>query len=156
MTSWWSTATATSRCCTPGLPTRDPQFPTPTRNQIGIIGPIPRREFDPASIRAKIEASPFVRDKTATPRLLTLTQSTYYGKGSDVEEIKASLDGYVDALHFDEAWLPHAAFHDFYHQMHAIGPGRPRCATSLVVATQFHPQAAGRPVAGITDPGAGF
>jgi len=53
-----------------------PIFLTPTRNQIGIIGPIPRREFDPASIRAKIEANPFVRDKTATPRLLTLTQST--------------------------------------------------------------------------------
>ena len=113
-----------------------PIFLTPTRNQIGIIGPIPRREFDPASIRAKIEASPFVRDKTATPRLLTLTQSTYDGIVYNVEDIKASLDGHVDALHFDEAWLPHAAFHDFYHQMHAIGPGRARCATSLVVATQ--------------------
>ena len=113
-----------------------PIFLTPTRNQIGIIGPIPRREFDPDSIRAKIEANPFVRDKTATPRLLTLTQSTYDGIVYNVEKIKASLDGHVDALHFDEAWLPHAAFHDFYHQMHAIGPGRPRCATSLVVATQ--------------------
>jgi arginine/lysine/ornithine decarboxylase len=113
-----------------------PIFLTPTRNQIGIIGPIPRREFDPASIRAKIEASPFVRDKTATPRLLTLTQSTYDGIVYNVEAIKASLDGYVGTLHFDEAWLPHAAFHDFYHQMHAIGPGRPPCATSLIVATQ--------------------
>ena len=113
-----------------------PIFLTPTRNQIGIIGPIPRREFDPASIRAKIEANPFVRDKTATPRLLTLTQSTYDGIVYNVEAIKASLDGYVDTLHFDEAWQPHAAFHDFYHQMHAIGPGRSRCATSLVVATQ--------------------
>ena len=94
-----------------------PIFLTPTRNQIGIIGPIPRREFDPASIRAKIEANPFVRDKTATPRLLTLTQSTYDGIVYNVEAIKASLDGYVGTLHFDEAWLPHAAFHDFYHQM---------------------------------------
>src|SRR6516165_6012610 len=113
-----------------------PIFLTPTRNQAGIIGPIPRREFDPASIRAKIEANPFVRDKTATPRLLTLTQSTYDGIVYNVEAIKASLDGHVDALLFDEAWLPHAAFHDFYHQMHAIGPGRPRCAESLVLATQ--------------------
>ena len=113
-----------------------PIFLTPTRNQAGIIGPIPRREFDPASIRAKIKANPFVRDKTATPRLLTLTQSTYDGIIYNVEAIKASLDGHIDALHFDEAWLPHAAFHDFYHQMHAIGPGRPRCATSLVLATQ--------------------
>jgi arginine decarboxylase len=27
---------------------------------------------------------------------------------------QAKLDGYVDTLHFDEAWLPHAAFHKFY------------------------------------------
>jgi arginine decarboxylase len=113
-----------------------PIFLTPTRNQAGIIGPIPRREFDPESIRARIEANPFVRDKTATPRLLTLTQSTYDGIIYNVEAIKAALDGHVDALLFDEAWLPHAAFHDFYHEMHAIGPGRPRCDTSLVVATQ--------------------
>ena len=113
-----------------------PIFLTPTRNQAGIIGPIPRREFDPASIRAKIEANPFVRDKAATPRLLTLTQSTYDGIIYHAEAIKAALDGHVGALHFDEAWLPHAAFHDFYDQMHAIGSGRPRCATSLVVATQ--------------------
>jgi arginine decarboxylase len=113
-----------------------PIFLTPTRNQAGIIGPIPRREFDPASIRAKIKANPFVRDQTATPRLLTLTQSTYDGIIYNVEAIKASLDGHIGALHFDEAWLPHAAFHDFYREMHAIGAERPRCATSMVFATQ--------------------
>jgi len=48
-----------------------PVFLTPTRNQAGIIGPIPRREFDAESIRAKIKANPFVGDKTATPRLST-------------------------------------------------------------------------------------
>jgi arginine decarboxylase len=113
-----------------------PIFLTPTRNQAGIIGPVPRREFEAESIRAKIEANPFVRDKTATPRLLTLTQSTYDGIIYNVEAIKSSLDGHVEALHFDEAWLPHAAFHDFYHAMHAIGQDRPRCAKSLVFATQ--------------------
>jgi len=113
-----------------------PVFLTPTRNQAGIIGPIPRREFDAGSIRAKIKANPFVGDKTATPRLFTLTQSTYDGIIYNAEAIKASLDGHIGALLFDEAWLPHAAFHDFYRQMHAIGPGRPRCSGSLVLATQ--------------------
>ena len=39
-----------------------------------------------------------------------------------------------ETLHFDEAWLPHAAFHPFYRDMHAIGDGRPRTG-ALVFAT---------------------
>jgi len=39
-------------------------------------------------------------------------------------------------LHFDEAWLPHATFHDFYKSMHAIGKDRPRSKDALVFATQ--------------------
>ena len=61
--------------------------------------------------------------------MLTLTQSTYDGILYNVETIKSLLDGQVDTLHFDEAWLPHAAFHDFYSDMHAIG-GRPRRRTA--------------------------
>jgi len=38
----------------------------------------------------------------------------------NVEMLKEMLDGRIDTLHFDEAWLPHAAFHDFYKDMHAI------------------------------------
>src|SRR6185436_2634102 len=35
-----------------------------------------------------------------------------------------------------EAWLPHAAFHDFYGDFHAIGADRPRCKESMVFSTQ--------------------
>ena len=42
----------------------------------------------------------------------------------------------IDTLHFDEAWLPHAAFHDFYRDMHAIGKDRPRPKDALIFATQ--------------------
>ena len=113
-----------------------PIFLTPTRNQAGIIGPIPRHEFTMASIRAKIESNPFVADKSVTPRMFALTQSTYDGIIYNVDEIKGLLDGEIDVLHFDEAWLPHATFHDFYRGMHAIGRDRARCASSLVFATQ--------------------
>ncbi|MGH8664303.1 MAG: lysine decarboxylase, partial [Burkholderiales bacterium] len=34
-----------------------------------------------------------------------------------------------------EAWLPHAAFHDYYVNMHAIGPNRPRRKEGLIFAT---------------------
>jgi ornithine decarboxylase/lysine decarboxylase/arginine decarboxylase len=46
------------------------------------------------------------------------------------------LDGYVDNLHFDEAWLPHAAFHPFYGPYHAMGKKRPRPKRSMVYSTQ--------------------
>jgi arginine decarboxylase len=68
--------------------------------------------------------------------VLTITQSTYDGILYNVEDIKEMLDGKIDTLHFDEAWLPHAAFHDFYGDYHAIGADRPRCKESMVFSTQ--------------------
>lgn len=113
-----------------------PVFLRPTRNHLGIIGPIPRSEFDPESIRQKIAANPFASQvRNPRPRILTLTQSTYDGVIYNVEMIKESLDAEIDTLHFDEAWLPHAAFHDFYHDMHAIGADRPRSKSTMVFAT---------------------
>ncbi|MDO8346968.1 MAG: arginine/lysine/ornithine decarboxylase [Rugosibacter sp.] len=113
-----------------------PVFLMPTRNNYGIIGPIPREEFLWENIRKKIDANPFITDKTAKPRVLTITQSTYDGILYNVEDIKEMLDGKIDTLHFDEAWLPHAAFHDFYGDYHAIGADRPRCAESMIFSTQ--------------------
>lgn len=113
-----------------------PVFLMPTRNNFGIIGPIPKSEFSWENIQKKIEKNPFATDKNAKPRVLTITQSTYDGVLYNVEEIKEELDGKVDALHFDEAWLPHAAFHDFYGDYHAIGEGRTRCEESLIFSTQ--------------------
>jgi arginine decarboxylase len=113
-----------------------PVFLTPTRNNFGIIGPIPKSEFEMANIQKKINANPFIKDKSKKPRILTITQSTYDGVMYNVEMLKDMLDGKIDALHFDEAWLPHAAFHDFYKSMHAIGRGRPRAKESMIFSTQ--------------------
>ncbi|WP_371323352.1 arginine/lysine/ornithine decarboxylase [Dechloromonas sp. ZY10] len=113
-----------------------PVFLMPTRNNFGIIGPIPKSEFAWENIQKKIDANPFITDKTAKPRVLTITQSTYDGILYNVEDIKEELDGKIDTLHFDEAWLPHAAFHDFYGDYHAIGADRPRCKESMVFSTQ--------------------
>ena len=113
-----------------------PVFLMPTRNHFGIIGPIPKSEFSWENIQKKIDRNPFILDKTAKPRVLTITQSTYDGVLYNVEEIKDMLDGKIDTLHFDEAWLPHATFHDFYGDYHAIGEGRPRCKESMVFSTQ--------------------
>jgi arginine decarboxylase len=127
-----------------------PVFLTPTRNHYGIIGPIPLEEFKPESIEKKIRAHPLLQNGKrgkGKPRVLTITQSTYDGIVYNVETIKSLLDGKIDTLHFDEAWLPHAAFHSFYRDMHAIGGSngsegggteqpRPRARTSMIFATQ--------------------
>ncbi len=115
-----------------------PVFLTPTRNHYGIIGPIPRDEFKPENIERKIAANPLTAHLAGKvkPRVLTITQSTYDGVLYNVDTIKHMLDGYIDTLHFDEAWLPHATFHPFYGGMHAIGQGRPRTRESMVFSTQ--------------------
>ena len=120
-----------------------PVFLKPTRNHFGIIGPIPKSEFEPASIKAKIMANPLIREhlqgvdiSTIKPRVLTLTQSTYDGVLYNTETVKNMLDGYVDNLHFDEAWLPHAAFHPFYGTYHAMGKKRARPKHAVVYSTQ--------------------
>ncbi|MGS5087124.1 Orn/Lys/Arg family decarboxylase [Hydrogenophaga sp. A37] len=116
-----------------------PVFLKPTRNHYGIIGPIPQSEFEIEAIQAKIRANPLLKGVDAErvkPRVLTLTQSTYDGVLYNTETIKQMLDGYVENLHFDEAWLPHAAFHPFYGTYHAMGKKRARPQHSVVYATQ--------------------
>jgi arginine decarboxylase len=113
-----------------------PVFMTPTRNHYGIIGPIALEEFSMETIQRKIDANPFIKNKKQKPRILTITQSTYDGVLYNVETIKKMLDGKIETLHFDEAWLPHATFHDFYKDMHAIGRDRPRAKQSMIFSTQ--------------------
>jgi arginine decarboxylase len=120
-----------------------PVFLKPTRNHFGIIGPIPKSEFEQAAIKAKILANPLIKEhlqgvdaRKIKPRVLTLTQSTYDGVLYNTETVKGLLDGYVENIHFDEAWLPHAAFHPFYGTYHSMGKNRARPKEAVVYATQ--------------------
>jgi arginine decarboxylase len=94
--------------------------------------------------------------KKVKPRMLTLTQSTYDGVLYNTETIKNMLDGYVENLHFDEAWLPHAAFHPFYGTYHAMGKKRARPQRRHGLCHAVHPQAAGRHQPGQPCAGAGL
>ena len=116
-----------------------PVFLKPTRNHYGIIGPIQKSEFEIEAIREKIRANPLLAHidaDTVRPRIMTLTQSTYDGVLYNTETIKSMLDGYIDNLHFDEAWLPHAGFHSFYGNFHSMGRKRARPMHSVTYATQ--------------------
>src|SRR5690554_5046632 len=115
-----------------------PVFLMPSRNHYGIIGPITKQKFSAEYIAKKIAAHPFAsKVEGRKPRILTLTQSTYDGVIYNVEEIKELLGDTFNTLHFDEAWLPHASFHNFYKNMHAIGgEGRTRAENATVFSTQ--------------------
>src|SRR5690606_34051584 len=63
-----------------------PVFLMPTRNNLGIIGPIPLEEFTPESIERKIQANPLAREGVnKQPRIPTIAQSPYDGVIYNVE-----------------------------------------------------------------------
>ena len=114
-----------------------PVFLRPTCNAWGIVGPIPEEQFCAEWIQAAVRSNPLARSAKAPkprPRAMILTQGTYDGILYNAQTIQQNLDGYIAVLHFDEAWAPHAAFHDFYSSMHAMGGRRARHST--VYATQ--------------------
>src|SRR3546814_12758521 len=75
------------------------------------------------------------RTDTLFPYTTLFRSSTYDGVSYNVEMIKEKLGSEIDTLHFDEAWIPHAAFHEYYKDMHAIGKNRPRSKDAMVFAT---------------------
>jgi arginine decarboxylase len=97
-----------------------PIYLVPSRNGLGIIGPISREQFTPASIKARIAANPHARGSSGKVRLMVMTNSTYDGLCYNIDAIKASLGDSVEVLHFDEAWYAYANFHEFYDGFHAI------------------------------------
>jgi arginine decarboxylase len=114
-----------------------PIYLVPSRNGLGIIGPIARDQFTPESIRKKIAASPFAKDTNGKVRLMVMTNSTYDGLCYNVDAIKQVLGDSVEVLHFDEAWYAYANFHEFYDGYHAISSSRPaRSPHAITFATQ--------------------
>ncbi|MEM9424638.1 MAG: hypothetical protein AAF975_07625, partial [Spirochaetota bacterium] len=117
------------------------------RNVYGVVGPIPEEQFSPEWIEVAISRNPLVQNMIQSqgsavaaeqlrPKAMILTQSTYDGILYNTETIKQKLDAYIPVLHFDEAWIPHAVFHNFYFAMHAMGEHRPATRYSTIFATQ--------------------
>jgi arginine decarboxylase len=116
-----------------------PVFLTPTRNHHGIIGPIPQSRVLARGHRAQDQGQPAARRRGPEDR-----QAAH--PDADAEHLRRRALQHRDHqalarrlhrhLHFDEAWLPHAAFHKFYGSFHAMGKNRPRPKDQLVFATQ--------------------
>jgi arginine decarboxylase len=113
-----------------------PIYLVPSRNGLGIIGPISRDQFTPESIAQKIAGNPFASESSGRVRLMVMTNSTYDGLCYNVDAIKALLGDAVEVLHFDEAWYAYANFHEFYRGHHAISSDNPaRAESALTFAT---------------------
>jgi arginine decarboxylase len=97
-----------------------PIYLIPSRNGLGIIGPISKDQFTPESIKKKVAASSFAKETSGKVRLMVITNSTYDGLCYNIDAIKESLGDSVEVLHFDEAWYAYATFHEFYDGFHAI------------------------------------
>jgi arginine decarboxylase len=113
-----------------------PIYLIPSRNGLGIIGPISKDQFTPESIRNKAAASPFAKETSGKVRLMVITNSTYDGLCYNIDAIKDSLGDSVEVLHFDEAWYAYATFHEFYDGFHAISSTHPeRSPHAITFAT---------------------
>jgi arginine decarboxylase len=113
-----------------------PIYLIPSRNGLGIIGPISKDQFTPEAIAQKIAASPFAGETSGKVRLMVITNSTYDGLCYNVDAIKVSLRDSVEVLHFDEAWYAYANFHEFYDGFHGISSTQPaRSQNAITFAT---------------------
>lgn len=98
-----------------------PTYLVPTRNRLGLIGPIPQDRLTPAAIRKAIRDNPLVgKGVDPTPVHAVVTNSTYDGLCYSAKRVKELLGQSVDRLHFDEAWYGYARFNPLYRNRHAM------------------------------------
>ncbi|TCT06804.1 Orn/Lys/Arg decarboxylase N-terminal domain-containing protein [Aquabacter spiritensis] len=92
-----------------------PTYLMPSRNGLGIIGPIPPASLAPTAIAEAIAANPLMRPGIdRTPVHAIVTNSTYDGLCYNVARAEDLLGRSVDRLHFDEAWYGYARFNPLY------------------------------------------
>jgi arginine/lysine/ornithine decarboxylase len=98
-----------------------PVYLMPSRNHLGLIGPVHPDVLDPKAVKKQISKSGLkgqaVSDKAV---YAILTNSTYDGLCYNVERVKELLGKSVDRLHFDEAWYGYARFNPLYHGRYAM------------------------------------
>ncbi len=98
-----------------------PVYLKPTRNNLGIIGPIHPSEFTNASVRAKIKEAGYKGvSPDEKPMLSIVTNPTYDGLLCDANSVKKLLAGHVKNMHFDEAWFAYGCSHPIYQSRYAM------------------------------------
>lgn len=96
-----------------------PTYLMPTRNALGIIGPIPPERLTPAALRRIVSDNPLAQGG-AKPVHAVVTNSTYDGLCYNVAWVEELLGESVDRLHFDEAWYAYARFNPIYRERYGM------------------------------------
>jgi arginine decarboxylase len=113
-----------------------PIWLSPVRNALGMIGPIAPAELTADAVRAKLEASPLIADPSACRvRLAVVTNSTYDGTLYNADVMLERLGDVVPIVHFDEAWVPYAAFHPLFEHHYGMAPRADRDGDPTVFTT---------------------
>ena len=116
-----------------------PTYLMPSRNYLGLIGPIHPERLDPAAIAKSIADNALVKAGVdRKPVHAVVTNSTYDGLCYHIEQVEALLGKSVDRLHFDEAWYGYARFNPIYAKRFAMhgDPGQSRADRPTLFATQ--------------------
>jgi arginine decarboxylase len=113
-----------------------PLWLLPVRNAQGMIGPINPAELSAEAIQAKLRANPLVTNPdSARLRLAVVTNSTYDGTMYNADFVLERLRETVPIMHFDEAWIPYAAFHPLFEHHYGMAPRPSRPDDPTVFST---------------------
>jgi arginine/lysine/ornithine decarboxylase len=118
-----------------------PTYLLPSRNHLGIIGPIYPERLTSEAIKAAIEANPLAQNKAQKAFHTIITNSTYDGLTYRVPRVIDLLDTSVDRIHFDEAWFGHARFNPIYQDrfaMYGDPIDYPRDRPTIFMSTSTH------------------
>jgi arginine/lysine/ornithine decarboxylase len=90
----------------------------PSRNHLGLIGPIYPERISPEAINASVEKNPLVSKGECMPKPMhsIITNSTYDGLCYKATRVLDLLGKSVDRIHFDEAWYGYARFNPLYEE----------------------------------------
>lgn len=92
-----------------------PHYLVPSRNRYGLIGPIYPDKFTEASVRSAVANNPLSKNLSdQQPVFVVVTNSTYDGLCYNTGRVLEEVGGWVDRVHFDEAWYGYAKFNPLY------------------------------------------
>ena len=119
-----------------------PNYLLPSRNYLGIIGPIYPERLEPATIAAQIAANPLAPlASDQRPVHAIVTNSTYDGLCYNARRVVDLLGQSVDRIHFDEAWYGYARFNPIYKDrfgMYGDPAEYPADAPTIFTTTSTH------------------
>ena len=114
-----------------------PHYLVPSRNRYGLIGPIYPDKFREASVRSAVANNPLSKNlPDQQPVFVVVTNSTYDGLCYNTSRVLDEVGGWVDRVHFDEAWYGYARFNPLYSGRLAMhGPASKHDANGPTVFT---------------------